>query len=186
MYRFLSWMTWCHIVRDNVLCSNDHNVVPAALAGQLVLALLQFCVCVGQSGRIQLIDRCCAYWWTGLMLRGAVTAVRGVSFKPIQALSGVYAGVIIERGFFWWFWGPGMPWKRQQRGAQISQSFLKTCAMILFSDGSMYDHLVLCSVWGSCRRNCSCTSSCGAQAMSSAPSRGARRCQKYDMDNHNN
>ena len=28
------------------------------------------------------------------MLRAAVTAVRGVSFKPMHPLSGVYAGVI--------------------------------------------------------------------------------------------
>ena len=41
-------------------------------------------------------DRCCAYWWNGLMLRAAVTAVRGVSFKPIHPLFGVYAGVIFQ------------------------------------------------------------------------------------------
>ena len=30
------------------------------------------------------------------MLRAAVTAVRGVSFKPIHPLSGVYASVILH------------------------------------------------------------------------------------------
>ena len=32
---------------------------------------------------------------TGLMLHSTVPAVRGVSFKPIHSLSGVYAGVIL-------------------------------------------------------------------------------------------
>ena len=37
--------------------------------------------------------RCCTYWWTGLVLRAVVTAVRDVSFKPIHPLSGIYGGV---------------------------------------------------------------------------------------------
>ena len=63
------------------------NVVRAAMAGPCPSCS------VGQSRHSA--DRCWAYWWAGLMLRAAVTAVRGVSFKPIHPLSGVYVGVIL-------------------------------------------------------------------------------------------
>ena len=68
-------ITGCPIVHGNVLRSNAHNVVRAALAGPC------------QSYRAKRAR------WTGLMLRAAVTAVRGVSLKPIHSLSEVYAGV---------------------------------------------------------------------------------------------
>ena len=75
-------MTCCHIVHDNVLCSNDHNAVWAALAGPC------------PSYNFTSVSRKAGAFWTGLMLRAAVTAVRGVPFKAMHPLSGVYAGVI--------------------------------------------------------------------------------------------
>ena len=59
----------CHIVHDNVLCSNDHNVVWAALTGPC--RSYSFTSVLGEAGA----------FWTGMMLRAAVTAVRGVSFN---------------------------------------------------------------------------------------------------------
>ena len=58
------------------------------------LAALRLC----WAKQAHFADRCCACWWTGLVLRAAVTAVRGVSFKPIHPLplSAVYAGVIVK------------------------------------------------------------------------------------------
>ena len=91
----------CLIVSDTVLRSDDHHVVWAALAGPCRS-------CSFTSGRAHSAGRCCACWWTGLMLRAAVTAVRGMSFKPIHPLSGVYAAVIytcFPKGCHasWWF-----------------------------------------------------------------------------------
>ena len=58
--------------------------------GQLWLVLAD----LGWAKREHSGDRCSAYWCTGLMFRAAVTAVRGVSFKPIHLPSGAYAGWI--------------------------------------------------------------------------------------------
>ena len=63
--------------------------------GQLWLVLADLAVLrLRWAKRAQSADRCCAYGRTGLMLRAAVAAVCGVSFKPvlrpaIWGLSGV-------------------------------------------------------------------------------------------------
>ena len=54
------------------------------------LAVLRLC----WATRVHSADRRCANWWTGLMLRAAVTAHRG---KPIRPLSVVYAGVFFKQ-----------------------------------------------------------------------------------------
>ena len=66
------------------------------------LAVLRLC----WAKRAHSADRCCAYWWSGLMLRAAVTAVRSVSFKPMRPLSGVCASCIFSlklggQAFIW-------------------------------------------------------------------------------------
>ena len=69
------------------------------LTGQLLagpyadLAVLRLC----WANRAHSADGRSAYWWIGLMLHAAVTAVRGMSFKPIHPLSGVYASETFER-----------------------------------------------------------------------------------------
>ena len=88
LHHVMPGMTACQFVHDNVFGSDDQNVVWAAL---LVLADF-FRLCWAKQAHSA--DRCCACWGTGLMLRAAVSAVRGVSFIPIHPLSGVYAGVI--------------------------------------------------------------------------------------------
>ena len=61
-------------------------------SGQLWLVLADLAVlrlCWAKRAHLaDLIDEA-HYWWTGLMLRAAVTAVRGVSLKPINPLSEV-------------------------------------------------------------------------------------------------
>ena len=81
-YHVTPGVTRCHLVHD--------TVVWAAMAGPCRFAALRLC----WAKRAHSADRCCAYWWNGLMLRAAVTAVRSVSFKPMLPPSGVYAGVI--------------------------------------------------------------------------------------------
>ena len=74
------------ITHDNALCSNDHNFVRAALAGPC--RSCSFVSVLDKAGAFSWW--CCTYWWTGLMLGAAVTAVRGLSFKPIHPLSAIW------------------------------------------------------------------------------------------------
>ena len=92
-------MPSCHARVDVMSCQGLHAVISCltpCCAAMIIMSCGQLYVCVGQSGHIQL-HRCCADWWTGLMLCAAVIAVRGVSSKPIRPPSGFHAGVIIER-----------------------------------------------------------------------------------------
>ena len=51
--------------------------------GQLWLVRVDLAVlCLCWAKRAHSADRCCAYWWNGLMLRAAMTAVRSVSLNP--------------------------------------------------------------------------------------------------------
>ena len=76
-HRVMPGMTCCHIVRDNVLHSNDHNVIWSVLAG-----LCRSCSITTVFGKA-------GAFWTGLMLPAAVTAVHCVSYA--SAIWEVYA-----------------------------------------------------------------------------------------------